>query len=44
VVVQSGETLSQIAARHGVSVTELKRANGLSTGNIRAGQKLRLPS
>jgi membrane-bound lytic murein transglycosylase D len=44
VVVQSGETLSQIAARHGVSVTELKRANGLSTTNIHAGQKLRLPS
>jgi len=43
VVVRSGETLSDIAARHGVSVTQLKRANGLSTTNIRAGQRLRLP-
>ncbi len=43
-VVRAGETLSTIAKRHGVSVTALKRANGLSTTRIRAGQRLRLPA
>lgn len=43
VVVRRGDTLSHIAARHGVSVTALKRANGLSSDAIRAGQRLRLP-
>jgi len=43
-VVRAGETLSTIAKRHGVSVTALKRANGLSTSRIRTGQRLRLPA
>lgn len=43
-VVRSGETLSTIAKRHGVSVTALKRANGMSTTRIRVGQRLRLPA
>lgn len=42
-VVRRGETLSQIAARHGTSTRRLAKLNGLSTaGTIRAGQRLRL--
>ncbi len=45
VTVQKGDTLSSIARRHGVSVAELCRANGLtSTSVIRVGQKLSLPT
>jgi LysM repeat protein len=44
VVVRSGDTLGTIASRHGVSVTALKRVNGLSGSTIRAGQRLRLPA
>ncbi len=44
VVVRSGETLSEIAERVGVSVERLMAVNGLSDPNhIEAGQKLRLP-
>ncbi len=42
--VSRGETLSHIALRHGVSVNELKRANGLKSDLIRIGQKLVIPS
>jgi len=41
--VKRGETLSAIARRHGVSVDALRKANGLSSGAIQAGQRLRLP-
>ena len=42
--VRSGETLSQIAARYGTSVSALMRANGLRSANrLRVGQKLRIP-
>jgi membrane-bound lytic murein transglycosylase D len=41
--VRSGETLSGIARQHGISVTALKKANGLSSSQIRTGQRLRLP-
>lgn len=44
VVVRSGDTLSTIASRHGVSVSALKRANGMTGSTIRAGQRLRLPA
>jgi membrane-bound lytic murein transglycosylase D len=44
-VVRRGETLSQIARRYKVRMTELKSLNGLrSSHTIRIGQKLRLPS
>ena len=43
-VVRPGDSLSQIAARTGVSVTRLKRANGLVRDRIFTGQKLRLPA
>ena len=42
--VRSGETLSQIAARYGTSVSALMRANGLRSANrLRVGQRLRIP-
>lgn len=42
VTVKSGDTLSHIAVRTGVSVSELKSANGLRSDTIFPGQKLRL--
>ena len=42
--VRRGDTLSQIAARTGVSVARLRAANGLRGNRIYAGQKLHLPS
>ena len=41
--VRSGDSLSEIAARFGVSVQEIQRANGLSTTRIRVGDMLRIP-
>ena len=42
--VKSGESLSKIAVKYGVTVTALKNANGLKNDNIRAGQKLKIPA
>lgn len=42
--VRKGETLSEIAAQHGVTVSALKRANGLRSNNVRSGQRLKLPA
>lgn len=41
--VRAGETLSQIAERYGVSVRELRGANGLRNDVIRIGQRLSVP-
>ena len=44
VTVQSGETLSDIAARYGVSMNRLMRLNGIrNSDHVEAGQTLRLP-
>lgn len=43
-VVRSGDTLSQIAKAHGVTVKALKSANHLSSDLIVVGAKLRIPS
>lgn len=43
-VVQSGDTLTNIASRTGVSIDALKAANGLSGSAIRIGQRLTLPA
>jgi membrane-bound lytic murein transglycosylase D len=43
VVVQSGDTLSEISARHHVPVSVLRSSNKLNGDLIRVGQKLRLP-
>lgn len=40
--VAEGETLAQIAAQYGVTVAEIRNANGLRRNAVRAGQKLRV--
>jgi N-acetylmuramoyl-L-alanine amidase len=42
-IVARGESLSAIAARHGVSVSALRSANKLSSDNVWAGVVLKLP-
>lgn len=42
--VKAGETLSTIATRHGITVTQLKKLNHLTSNRIRTGQRLRLPA
>ncbi len=41
--VKSGDTLGGIAAKHKVSITTIKRANGIKGSNIRSGQILSIP-
>lgn len=41
--VKSGDTLSEIAAKYGISVTKLKRFNHLSSDMIRVGQRIKIP-
>lgn len=41
--VRKGENLSLIAARYGVSVSSLKKANGLKSDIIGVGKRLRIP-
>ena len=42
--VASGDSLYAIARKTGVKVDAIKAANGLDGGNIRVGQKLRIPA
>ena len=42
--VRRGDTLGQIARRHGISTSQLRRANALSGDLIRVGQKLSIPA
>lgn len=41
--VAKGDTLSKIGKRFGVSVSQLKRANGLKGNTLRAGMRLNIP-
>lgn len=41
--VQRGDTLGHVALKHGVTTTDLKRANRLDDDLIRIGQKLKIP-
>jgi len=41
--IQSGDSLSRIASRHGTSVAVLKRLNGMTSDKIFAGKTLKLP-
>lgn len=41
---KSGETLSSLSKKYGVSVAEIKKANGLTSDNIRAGATLKIPA
>lgn len=40
--IRNGETLGGIAARYGVSVSQLRRLNGIKGSNIRAGKSIRI--
>lgn len=42
-VVRRGDTLTSLARRYGVSVKQLQSANRLADGDIRIGQRLRIP-
>ncbi len=42
-VIKSGETLSSIAKKHGVTVEELRKANNISGDNVRAGSSIKVP-
>lgn len=42
--IKNGEALSIIADKYNVSVSQLKKANGLKNDRIRAGKTLRIPS
>jgi LysM repeat protein len=43
-VVQRGDSLGDIARHYGVTVKDIKEANGLTTSTIYVGQRLRIPS
>lgn len=42
-VISNGETLSGIAQQYGVSMRQLRHANGMEDGNVRIGQVLQIP-
>lgn len=42
--IKSGETLSAISRKYGVTVAQIKSANGLKSNSIRAGKTLRIPT
>lgn len=41
--VKSGDNLTTIAKKYGTTVSELKKANGMNSDNLRPGQELKLP-
>jgi LysM repeat protein len=41
--VKRGDTLYAIASQFGTTVAELKRINGLTSNNLKIGQKLKIP-
>ena len=43
-VVKSGDNLSKIAKKHGVTLKALKAANNLTTDHIKVGEKLKIPA
>ncbi len=43
-IVKSGDTLSKIAKRNGVTVKAIESENGLSTSRIKVGEKLKIPA
>jgi N-acetylmuramoyl-L-alanine amidase len=42
-VISRGDTLSEIAKRYNVSMSDIRTANQLSTDRVRIGQKLTIP-
>lgn len=43
ITIQTGQTLSQIAEKYGVSVADIQKANGLKGTSIMAGKELIIP-
>jgi LysM repeat protein len=43
-IVRKGDTLSGLAVRYGVTVNDIKRANGLKSDLIKIGQSLQIPA
>ena len=43
-VVKSGDSLGKIASEYGISIRALKALNGLQANQLRAGQKLKVPT
>ncbi|MGA9777584.1 MAG: LysM peptidoglycan-binding domain-containing protein [Limisphaerales bacterium] len=43
-IVKSGDTLSKIAKRNGVTIKAIESENGLSTTHIKVGEKLKIPA
>ncbi len=43
-IVRSGETLTSLAKRYGVTVQAIKVANSMSSSRLKAGQKIRIPA
>lgn len=42
VTIKDGDTLSEIAAKHHTTVSKLRKLNGISGSNIRAGKKIKV--
>jgi N-acetylmuramoyl-L-alanine amidase len=42
--IQRGDTLSHIAKKHKVSVTDIRRLNGIKSNRIQVGQQIKLPA
>lgn len=42
ITVRSGDTLSSLSKRHGVSISQLRSLNGLSSDRVKIGQVLRI--
>lgn len=42
--IKSGENLGKIARKYGVTVDAIKKANGMTNDNIRAGKTLKIPA
>ena len=42
VTIKNGDTLSEIAARHGTTVKKLRKLNGIKGNSIRAGKKIKV--
>lgn len=40
--IRNGETLGGIAAKYGVSISQIRRLNGIKGSNIRAGKTIRI--
>ena len=42
--IRRGDTLSHIAKKHKVSITDIRRLNGIKNNRIQVGQEITLPA